>query len=400
MNAAHSSNRAKKVGILAYDLSEVTADFLESVAARCPHPLKCFPVFYHRNQDRCTVPHLPSEIRGRYLSLSGQNGVPEGTVRNWNLRAAVRCALESDVVVLMGLQAASALVCASLTRLLGKPLISVNQTLPFEVERKRRGIIRAAKRFLLALSTVVIYQTEVSRITLQQLYKVPENRLCRAIFSSGFEEFEKRWNERNARPNAMPRAKLAAGHRHLVAFVGNLHPFKGVRDLINAIPEIAKHADVRVLFAGPEEKRNGAGGTVSDYLGLAESLGVRDRVEFLGELRRDDLVWLYEAADIVALPSHRDTFGKVFVEGALAGCALISTDACGASGTVIRDGENGFVIHSGDVHELAQAIVKALAPDTLPQMRARSRELVQTECDPQSEIAGYCAAIDSALERA
>jgi glycosyltransferase involved in cell wall biosynthesis len=67
---------------------------------------------------------------------------------------------------------------------------------------------------------------------------------------------------------------------------------------------------------------------------------------------------------------------------------------------VIRDGENGFVIHSGDVHELAQAIVKALAPDTLPQMRARSRELVQTECDPQSEIAGYCAAIDSALERA
>jgi glycosyltransferase involved in cell wall biosynthesis len=401
VNSAHQSKHTgRSVGILTYDLSEVTSDFLESVAVQCPHALKCYPVFYHQNQDRCTVPHLPSTIRGRYLSLSGQNGVPEGTVRNWNLRAAIRCAIESDVVVLMGLQAVSALVCASLTRLLGKPLISVNQTLPYEVERKRRGIIRAAKRFLLTLSTVVIYQTEVSRITLQQLYKVPESRLCKAIFSSGYEEFEKRWSERTTRTNSLPRTKLAAGHRHLVAFVGNLHPFKGVRDLINAVPEISKHADVRVLFAGPEELRNGAGGTVSDYLDLAESLGVRDRVEFLGELRRDDLVWLYEAADVVALPSYRDTFGKVFVEGALAGCALISTDACGASGTVIRDGENGFVIHSGDIQGLAQAIVRILDPETLPRMQARSRELVQTECDPQSEIAGYCAAIDTALGRA
>lgn len=390
----------KSVGVLAYDLSEVTADFLKGVAGQCAHAVKCYPVFYHPHQEQSGIAYLPSAIRGKYLSLSGQNGVPEGTSRNWNLRAAIRCAVESDVVVLMGLQAVSALVCASVARLLRKPLISVNQTLPYEIERNRRWLIRAAKRFLLELSTVVIYQTEISRETLQGLYKVPEDRLYKAIFSSGYDEFEKRWNCRGERQNPFPRTRLAAGHHHIVAFVGNLHPFKGVRDLISAVPEIAKKADVRVLFAGPEELRNGAGGTVKDYLALAESLGVRDRVEFLGQLSRDDLVWLYEAADVVALPSYRDTFGKVFVEGALAGCALISTDACGASGTVIRDGENGFVIHRGDVNALVDAIVRVVEPETLARMQKRSRELVRSECDPQSEIAGYCAAIDAALERA
>jgi len=392
--------KRKSIGVLAYDLSEVTADFLQSLAARCAHSIKCYPVFYHQHQEHSGVAHLPSAIRGRYLSISGQNGVPEGTVRNWNLQAATRCAIESDVVVLMGLQAVSALICASIARLLGKPLISVNQTLPYEVERNRQWPIRVAKRFLLALSTVAIYQTEISRETLLRLYGVREDRLCKAIFSSGYEEFEKRWDGRNARPNPLPRARLAAGHPYIVAFVGNLHPFKGVRDLIAAVPEIAKQADVRVVFAGPEELRNGAGGTVSDYLALAESLGVRDRVEFLGQLDRDDLVWLYDAADIVALPSYRDTFGKVFVEGALAGCALISTDACGASGTIVRDGENGFVIRRGDVQGLAEAIVRILEPATLARMQKRSRELVRSECDPLSEIEGYCVAIDAALGRA
>jgi hypothetical protein len=49
------------------------------------------------------------------------------------------------------------------------------------------------------------------------------------------------------------------------------------------------------------------------------------------------------------------------------------------------------------VDGLAEAIVHILDPETLARMQKRSRELVQSECDTQSEIAGYCAAIDAAL---
>ncbi|MGA2114129.1 MAG: glycosyltransferase family 4 protein [Bryobacteraceae bacterium] len=358
--------------------------------------LKCFPVFHYEHEGTAGIPFLPSTIRGRYLSLPGGD-VPEGTVSNCNVRAALRCALDSDLIVLFGLQGASALLCAILAKAFRKTVISVNQTLPYAIERKRRWAIRTAKRILLRLSDACIYQTEVSKVTLQMLYRVPECSLYRAIYSGGYDDFAQRWASRHLRINNFPRAVLSGGRTHVVAFVGNMHPFKGVRDLLTAIPEVARHIDAQFVFAGREERRNGVGGTVEDYLSMAAELGVRDRVKFLGELSRDDLVWLYEASDVVALPSHRDTFGKVFVEAAIAGCALIATDACGAAGTVIVDGENGLVVHAGDKGGLARALIDVLRPETLARMRGRSQEVVRTQCLPDAEIDGFCAAIDGVL---
>src|SRR6266851_2993099 len=139
------------VGFLTYDLQQFTEDCLYRIAKVIePARLKAFPVVYHPNQGKARVPYLASVQRGRHFGVAVAGSTPEGFASNINWRAAWRCARESDVIVLFGLQGATALLTVVFATLFRRTLISVNQTLPLRWELKRRWWIRWLKRWLLS----------------------------------------------------------------------------------------------------------------------------------------------------------------------------------------------------------------------------------------------------------
>jgi glycosyltransferase involved in cell wall biosynthesis len=91
----------------------------------------------------------------------------------------------------------------------------------------------------------------------------------------------------------------------------------------------------------------------------AETEGVADRVHFLGF--RDDVPQLMHLVDVVVHTSTAaEPFGRVIVEGMLAGRPVIGTRA-GGPPEIIGDSETGLLVPPGDPDALATAIQKILS---------------------------------------
>jgi glycosyltransferase involved in cell wall biosynthesis len=94
----------------------------------------------------------------------------------------------------------------------------------------------------------------------------------------------------------------------------------------------------------------------------AERAGTR----LLGVISPEEKRDLFDAADVVALPSRTESFGIVFVEAWANRKPVIAADA-GAVPELVRDGENGLLVPFGDVPSLADAIARLLDDRQLAQ---------------------------------
>ncbi|MDX6281253.1 MAG: hypothetical protein QOH03_2324, partial [Kribbellaceae bacterium] len=105
-----------------------------------------------------------------------------------------------------------------------------------------------------------------------------------------------------------------------------------------ARPEAAKW-ELRVIGDGPDWRRAER---------LAEELGVRDRVEFVGQLPREEVLAAFLRADAMLAPAMREAAGWAVAEALASGCPVVCIDRAGPS--VIVSPEDGVVVPlQGDV---------------------------------------------------
>lgn len=95
---------------------------------------------------------------------------------------------------------------------------------------------------------------------------------------------------------------------------------------------------------------------------LAEELGITDRVTFLPPQSRDRLVDVYRAADVVAIPSHAESFGLVAVEAQACGTPVVAA-AVGGLPVAVRDGVTGTLVATHEADDWAAAIDGVLNGD-------------------------------------
>ena len=97
----------------------------------------------------------------------------------------------------------------------------------------------------------------------------------------------------------------------------------------------------------------GDGPLKNDLVKLAEELGIRQRVRFLGW--RHDRERLLAAADICVFPSRYEPFGTVTVDAWASGTPLIAAASAGPA-SVVKNGENGILIPIDDVRALTDGV--------------------------------------------
>jgi glycosyltransferase involved in cell wall biosynthesis len=90
---------------------------------------------------------------------------------------------------------------------------------------------------------------------------------------------------------------------------------------------------------------------------LVVELDVGDRVNFLGQLESANPV--IAGADVVVQCSRHEAFGRVTVEGMLAGKPVVGARSAGTA-ELIRDGETGLLYEPGDVEQLAAALKRLI----------------------------------------
>ncbi len=168
------------------------------------------------------------------------------------------------------------------------------------------------------------------------------------------------------------RFRPAAGSREgfTIGFTKHLHPRYDPETLVEAFAQVAGTlGEARLVMAG-------AGPMLDRLTQRAASLGVADRVEFLGALPHDAIPELMREFDVLVNPSRSESFGVALLEASATGIPVIATRVGGVGETVL-DGRTGILVEPGDVAGIADALL-TLAADAPARRRmgAAGREHV------------------------
>lgn len=149
----------------------------------------------------------------------------------------------------------------------------------------------------------------------------------------------------------------------VVLSVGALIPRKGQDLLIRALPDLP---GVTLILAGHGPQR-------SAYEQLAVDLGVSERVGFLGAVPHYQLPMLYNAADVMALPSASEGLANAWVEALACGTPILISDVGGARELLTRPAAGYIVDRTPEAiaHALKQML--AMQPDRVAVRKAALR---------------------------
>jgi len=142
----------------------------------------------------------------------------------------------------------------------------------------------------------------------------------------------------------------------IIAFIGRIHPTKGLDLLIKAFVEVAtKMPNTVLVIAGSGDEKY-----LEKCMRLAERLGVKERVKYVGRISEEDKIALIDASDVIVLPTrHAGESYPLLVNEVLArGRRLIMTGGSIASKWVEESGIARVV--NAEPRELAQAIIDEL----------------------------------------
>ena len=157
----------------------------------------------------------------------------------------------------------------------------------------------------------------------------------------------------------------------IVFTAGRLVRKKGFEYLIEGV------AQLRDRWQGLQLVVAGSGDLEGELRGRAAARGLSDRVRFVGAVPQDDMPTWFAAADIIVVPSVRDTAGNVdglpnvVMEALASGTPLVTTTVGGISAVTV-DRRTALVVDPGDAQALSDAIETLLQQPELSAALGRS----------------------------
>jgi rhamnosyl/mannosyltransferase len=151
----------------------------------------------------------------------------------------------------------------------------------------------------------------------------------------------------------------------IVLFVGRFAYYKGISYLIEAM----RRVPARLILAG-------AGPCEAQVREQAKTVPPPAHIEFLGEVRDEEIVALMHACDVFVLPSveRSEAFGVVQLEAMACGKPVVSCRIPSGVPWVNQDGRTGLVVPPRDPSGLAEAINRLLED---PGLRQRLGEVAR-----------------------
>ncbi len=176
----------------------------------------------------------------------------------------------------------------------------------------------------------VIFVSLYERRLAETDFDMPDEKIERIMNGINLEEFEEKSQKRDERK---------------ILYVGRIEEYKGVQYIIRALPSLRGYRLV-IVGKGPYEE---------NLKTLAEDLEVGDRVEWLKDLSREDLLDHYRSAGIFVMLSSFEAFGITVAEALASGTPCIV--ATGSALEEFVDGKACLGINRPiDINELVEKI--------------------------------------------
>lgn len=127
---------------------------------------------------------------------------------------------------------------------------------------------------------------------------------------------------------------------------------------------------------------------------LANELGIRDRVSFLGWQSREELLKCYQEANIFLFPSRHEGMPNALLEAMASGLPAIASCIAGNEELVLND-ETGYLVPSENIERLQAALKKILSDSAArEQMGTASRQRVEANYSWESTAQQYALLLE------
>jgi L-malate glycosyltransferase len=141
----------------------------------------------------------------------------------------------------------------------------------------------------------------------------------------------------------------------LILHLSNFRSVKRPQDVIATFAQIQTQLPARLLLVGE-------GPEIPRIMQWVEELHLAAKVVFLG--KQDEVASLISLADLLLLPSEKESFGLVALEAMACGVPTIGSAAGGLPEVVIH-GETGYLSEVGHVEEMAAYAIRLLQDEAL-----------------------------------
>ncbi|EHQ92002.1 glycosyltransferase [Desulfosporosinus youngiae] len=159
-----------------------------------------------------------------------------------------------------------------------------------------------------------------------------------------------------------------------------LHSVYGLDLLLESFAQVHRRFPqtvLRIAGEGPERPA---------LENLAETLGISEVIEWLGQIPNADVADFYQSVDIVVIPSRQESFGVTAVEGSACARPVIASRVGGLT-EVIAEGETGLLFSSENSSELAEHMERLLKDPALRDRLGRQgRQKVLKHYDWQKNV--------------
>ncbi|GBF72801.1 N-acetyl-alpha-D-glucosaminyl L-malate synthase BshA [Paenibacillus sp. 598K] len=157
------------------------------------------------------------------------------------------------------------------------------------------------------------------------------------------------------------RADYARPEEKILMHISNFRPVKRVGDVIDIFARVRETMPAKLLLVGE-------GPDLTRIQCKVEEMGLAESVHYMG--KQDDVAQVISLADLMLLPSEKESFGLVALEAMACGVPTIGSQAGGIP-ELVTDGETGYLSPIGDTASMAANSIRLLQD---PQLYERFRE--------------------------
>ena len=160
-------------------------------------------------------------------------------------------------------------------------------------------------------------------------------------------------------------------------FAGPMTRQRRVELLLRAARKLTLPFRITLVATNNIMETHGSSEYFAELKKLVKTIGIEDRVDFLGNPSPEDMSNCYAKADLFINPSAYETSGKNLMEAGVSGLPIISTPV-GLAGAIVTPGENGFIVPA-DPDMICDRILQLSKPDTRKQFGQHIRRKILNE---------------------
>ncbi len=151
------------------------------------------------------------------------------------------------------------------------------------------------------------------------------------------------------------RREYAEPDEKVLKHISNFRPVKRTADVVDIFAKVQATTKAKLVLVGE-------GPDLPRIQTKIQAMGLSHRVHFLG--KQDDVAQVISIADLMLLPSEKESFGLVALEAMACGVPTIGSQAGGIP-ELVEHGRTGFLSPIGDTDDMAANALKLLTDEKL-----------------------------------